>query len=220
MKTLFRFLFTIIGMVALGSCGDTSEEYVTGDYFPLEKNRQWSYERELISSGDDHDAWIHDTVTFFVDTDTTYEGKVYTKIRNEQGDTERIIRKENSKYYSLGLYAIFSETDQSYQYKENLFLDTSKPVGYRWTNYDVYFRAKTEYTIMAKKTEQEIAGIVYKDVIQIEVNYYTREVGAFNPWLTTTHYYAKDVGEIYNYYPYPLSFYYADSRRSLIKTTN
>jgi hypothetical protein len=154
---------------------------------------------------------IHDTLVFRVHGDTVVEGKSYRKIIDQNGIVDKIVRVEGTKYYgrSHELYSGFSD--------EYMFLDSGKPPHSSWT----YLKAgggKTQYVIRARSTKHNISGIQYEGVIEVEVNYYSESSpGLYTYWLTSLHYYAEGLGEIYNHYPYPVSGFYADSNSILIK---
>ena len=75
----------------------------------------------------------------------------------------------------------------------------------------------TEYVISAINPSKISSGVLYKNVIEVQVNYYQQTTsGDYELWGTVYHHYAKGVGEIYNYYPYPASLKYANISAHLI----
>jgi len=199
-----KIIFAVITVIVLWSCEETTFPQGQSDYFPLETNRAWTYQRWLVSTGDEQTTWVLDTLRFRVTGDTLIQGHVYKKILNHAGYVEKVVRSEGSRYYGRRheLYTGFSD--------EYVFLDADKPAGSAWE----YFKSegtKTEYVIKTKNAHHTISGKVYEDVIEVEVNYYFQEQpGVYRYWLTSLHYYAKGAGEIYNHYPYPVSGYYAN----------
>jgi hypothetical protein len=101
-------------------------------------------------------------------------------------------------------------SDFSHEY---VFLDTDKAVGESWhyIKTDAGY-SKAEYIILEKGATANVLGVVYNDVIKVQVNYYQPVAGTDDHelWLSSVHYYAKGVGEIYSFYPYPASFTYSD----------
>ena len=201
-------------VAALWSCYEDTIHQTKEDYFPIENNLEWAYQRWLTSAGDDASSWILDTLRLRVNGDTLVGGKLYKKITNTYGATDKIVRVEASRYYGRN-HEVYSGYSDEY-----MFLDTDKPEGSAWE----YFKnegTKTEYVIRAKGRTHNISGIVYEHVIEVEVNYYSQESpGVYRYRFTSLHYYAKGTGEIFNHYPYPVSGYYANSRAFLIAVDN
>ena len=187
----------------------------------MEENSEWVYQRQLALNEADSSIWLTDTLRFKIDGDTLFENKVYKKMVSKKGFTKKIIRVDGSRYFERkhdrypGTDDLYFEPFNGYL-KENMFLDTDKAVGSSWVSFYDELQQR-EFIIKSKNAKQTILGKVYQDVIEIEVKYYYQELGADKYWLSTKHYYAKDVGEIYNLYPYPVSGYYSNSSFLLIK---
>jgi hypothetical protein len=201
MRTAKRFLSTPIGLVALlSSLWFGCEEHgitvkVPGDHFPLHDGFEKAYKEEMFNS-DESMLWYSDTLTLKVQADTLIEGVTYKKIMNQYGLLNKVARKEGTKYYGRNheLYGGFSN--------EYMFLDTSLPANSSWEHIKDEGRSKTEYVVMAVNSKQAINGVEYENVIQLDVNYYTKAEGE-----TTWHFshmarhsYAAGIGEIYAYY--------------------
>lgn len=75
----------------------------------------------------------------------------------------------------------------------------------------------TEYKVLSVNSIHTFNDIEYHNVMELEVNYYYREGAEFLLHYSTSHYYARGVGEIYAYYPYPASLMYCDLKVSLLK---
>jgi hypothetical protein len=198
-------------MATFQSCENTAiEPDQTGDYFPLQDAHEWRYERWLSNSPDETDKLLFDTLSLRIEGTVEMEGKSYKKIVNADGQIDKIVRSEGSQYFGRNheLYSGFST--------EYIFLDTDKGAGESWSYIKDGGQSKTEYVIIAKDTQRIINGRVYKNVIEVQVNYYLQQSGTFEHWVTASHYYAKGVGEIYQYYPYPVSGVYGNLRALII----
>jgi hypothetical protein len=213
-NTILNVILSISFLALLTSCNDDAmtKREAQGSFFPMENAREWIYQRELRSTDGNATLWLSDTIRLQVNGDTTVEGKKYKKIVTDEGEIQKIVRVEGSQYFGRNheLYLGYST--------EYMFLDTEQPVGSSWTYLKDGGASKTEYVIIAKTATQNFLGRVYKDVIEVEVTYYLYSNEEYSKWLSTKHFYAKGVGEIYNYYPYPVSKYYADLSSFIINT--
>jgi hypothetical protein len=206
----FRPVFAIAILAFLTSCSD--ENVGTQEsFFPLENNSTWAYQHWMIMHDENATRSIIDTLELHVAGDTIVEGISYKMISRKDGTIDKLVRREGRRYFGRHheLYGTFT--------KEYLFLDTSVPIGGSWSHVktDAYI-TRTEYIITGKNTHRDIGGKKYTDVIEVKVNYYYTELEQEVLWLTAIHYYSKDGGEIYNYYPYPVSNLYADSESILL----
>jgi hypothetical protein len=184
-------------------------------YFPLDSSNEWRYQRWISSGAKGTPAWLMDTSTLIVQNEITIDGKVYREIVDENGFVDKIVRIQGSKYFARNheLY----RSDFSHEY---VFLDTDKAVGESWS-YIKDDNSKTEYVIQARNATRTIGGIEYKNIIEVRVNYFNpTPSGEFEHWVTALHYYAKGVGEIYHYYPYPISLRYGDVSGYIIDSKN
>jgi hypothetical protein len=182
------------------------------DYFPLSDNFQLSYLKENFFEHDEK-VWSSDTVTFTVSGDTLVEGLVYKKMDNNAfAMVDKIVRKEGSRYFGRNheLYGGFSH--------EYMFLDVNAPVDSSWVYIKDNGNTKTEYVVKAVNATHTVNGIEYKDVIKLDVNYYKNNADGINfkLWLSSTHYYANGIGEIYAHYPPSLSGMYNNVRLSVL----
>ncbi len=183
------------------------------DYFPLSDNFQLSYLKENIFEGENETVWSSDTVTFTVLGDTLVEGLVYKKMNNNAFRMlDKIVRNEGSRYFGRNheLYGGFSH--------EYMFLDINAPVDSSWVYIKDNGNTKTEYVVKAVNATHTVNGIEYKDVIKLDVNYYNNYTDGINfeLWLSSKHYYANGIGEIYAYYPPNLSGMYNNVRLSVL----
>ena len=203
-------LLVITILAAFGSCKYDSIQLPKGNYFPLENNTEWVYQRKLGYNEADSSIWSMDTLSNKVGGDTLVGGKMYKIILGADDNIEKVIRVDGNQYFGRRheLYGSFAN--------EYMFLDTDKPVGSSWIYFKDDSTRQTEYIIKAKNSKHIISGKVFEYVIELEVNYYYKELDRFKYWLTTKHYYAKDVGEIYTFYPYPVSGFYSNSSLFLI----
>jgi hypothetical protein len=195
-------LLTCISILsAIIGCDTNEVSPSEGDYFPL-GGREWSYQRWL--SGVDNDSTVWDTLRLRVEGTVDIEGKSYVRMGDPAGFGGKFVRVEGSKYYGRNheLYG----NDFSAEY---VFLDTEKSVGESWEYIKDSGARKTEYVIKAVNASHTLLGVTYKNVIEVNVNYYYKDNGVFQLSYTVVHYYAKGVGEIYHYYPYP-SLVYGD----------
>lgn len=181
-----------------------------GDYFPLPQNSQTTYIREFISTGE-ASVLGTDTLTLHIATDTVIEGQSYQKILDGDGVLEKVVRRDGTQYFGRNheLYGGFT--------KEYMFLDESLLAGDKWEYLKNEGVTKTEYVVKEVNATVKLSGVEYTDVIKLEVNYYDNFTDGETLELrySTSHYYAKGVGEIYAYYPYPASQRYCDLRISI-----
>jgi hypothetical protein len=199
-------------ILALSSCEEPTAEVKT-DYFPLEKNHQWTYHRRISSAGT-VDSLNHplDTLTLRIQGDVIMEDRSYVQFVDKNGNVDKLVRTDGSKYYGRHheIYSGFSH--------EYVFLDVSKQPGESWSYVKNDGYSKTEYVILSKNSARTILGITYKEVIEVQVNYYQPTPDGEKLWVTALHYYANGVGEIYHYYPYPVSGVYGDISSFIVQT--
>jgi hypothetical protein len=196
------------------SCEDHNLLPVIEDnYFPLVENTTVVYQEEYLRTADATTTWWTDTTTLVVSGDTLIEGLLYKKIVNQNGLLKKVARQEGTKYYGRNheFYGGFS--------REYLFLDSSIPVNGSWEHVKDEGHTKTEYIVKAVKAKEIIHGIEYADVIKLEVNYYNNYTDGVNWTLlcSASHVYANGVGEIYAYYPSPVSGVFGDLRVSALR---
>ena len=122
-----------------------------------------------------------------------------------------MVRKQGGKYYGRNHEWYLGFT------KEYLFLDEEASLHSTWRHYKNDSTFVTEYKVIAVNSTRTFNGVDYPNVIELEVNYYYLEGEEFVLHYSTLHYYAKGVGEIYTFYPYPVSSTFADLNISLLK---
>jgi hypothetical protein len=195
------------------ACEDDVKVASPGDYFPLEQGLEWKYSQTLLNG--DADPVEIEQLDWRIDGDTTIDGKRYTTIiDNQSGFIAKAIRKEGSKYFGRNheLYGGFTH--------EYVFLDTQVEQGSSWHYFKFDGAVKTEYVVKAVDVTRTVNDITYSDVLELEVNYYEQvNPGEYKHTYTVAHVYAKGVGEIYSYYPYPASRFFGDLRTELISIT-
>lgn len=204
---------------------------ISGDYFPVEVGAQWEYKEQ-------YKCYYPDTASVCtwpepqliqVEKDTIVDGLSYKKM-SDYGGNYKLIRRAGTKYYYRELSFYYgpiesSGTDTQYGYlpmlsEEMLFLDTHKAVGQSWTQ---TFKSswgnnhKVRHVIKAIEPEIVIGGHLYKDVMEVEeVISYTDEEGEIIVTHGNRHVYARGVGEVYTFYPYPPK-YMTDVELTLLK---
>jgi hypothetical protein len=211
----------LLNLIALGflatfsiGCDDAEPQTaVLGEYFPLEQGLEWKYSQTLLNG--DAEPMAMEQTNFRVDGDTTIDGKKYLRIIDLQtGFIEKAIRREGSKYFGRNheLYGGFTH--------EYVFLDTEINEGSSWHYFKFDGAIKTEYIVKSVTATRTVNGVTYENVLELEVNYYDQaNPGEFKLTYSVVHAYAKDIGEIYSYYPYPASGFFGDLRTELISVT-
>jgi hypothetical protein len=175
------------------------------DYFPLESGKQWQYQRWLDNLPAGENSAIFDTLKLSVQGDTIVDDQAYKIINDQFGNIDKIVRRSDGQYFGRHheLYGTFSH--------EYVFLDLTKAPGESWSYVKDEGATKTEYVILSKGGTKTVSGIEYSNVIEVQVNYYNLSSnGGFELWVSAFHYYAEGVGEIYHYYPYPVSLVYGN----------
>lgn len=189
------------------ACEQTVIKPAGSDFFPLSDQHEWHYQQRLAIEGD-----TPDTLSLRVEGEIEIEDQTYKIIAAKEGNTYKVVRKEESKYFGRNheLYSGFSH--------EYMFLDTDKTVGESWSYLKDEGQTKTEYVIAAKNASRTVLDKVYKDVIEVQVNYYIRDTpgGELILWKTAVHFYANGVGEIYSYYPSHINGMYVDFTLSIM----
>jgi hypothetical protein len=210
MKNTIKIILSILALYACD--GAEIQPNSSGDYFPLKDGQQWSYQRWIDFSSDDPVKTSFDTLTLLVSGDTVVEGKTYRVITDGYGNIDKIVRRSGVQYFGRHheFYGTFSH--------EYIFLDLSKAPGQSWSYVKDEGLTKTEYVIVSKNGKQTFLGIEYDNVVEVKVNYYNlSSSGDFELWVSALHYYAEGIGEIYHYYPYPVSFTYGDITGYIMK---
>lgn len=197
----------------------TEEIIIEEDYLPLKDGAKWEYLVEGIATFFDEPRPM-DTLTIWISGDSIYNGETYKIVKTSEIPhyyypyyVGKLLRKEGSEYFGT-YWNRFIEGGRP----ANKFLDDNLPVNSTWLPYPYNIEdRKVEYKIVAKNSTRTIHGIEYKDVIEVERNHFILYKNKWELNSTLTQWYAKGVGEIYAYYPYPLSKVYHDLRFTLLK---
>jgi hypothetical protein len=133
------------------------------------------------------------------------EGKTYALLTGpiESYPFKRGIRKESNNYYYL-------DFKYSNRQREYIFLKDNLPVGGSWEEVSLNGLYKYIFTIKAKTPEKLIKGRAYREVIDVEEKRLYKEGNSFYPHYLIQHSYARNVGEIYAYYPATSFLTYSD----------
>jgi len=211
MRAISLTLITLLSFLWI-QC-DEAEKVAPDDdngYFPMKENSQWRYRRELFTAGDHSSVMSSDTVENFIKGDTIIDDITYKMVVDQYGILVKVIRKEDGKYYGRNheLYGGFSN--------EYLFLDDNAVLNTLWRHYKNDNTTLTEYEVTAANSSRTFNDIEYHNVMELEVRYYYKQNDEYVLNYTTLHYYAKGIGEIYAYYPYP-SMTFGDLDISLLK---
>ncbi|MBD0254244.1 MAG: hypothetical protein ICV83_00885 [Cytophagales bacterium] len=199
-------------LASLTACNDQPAT-PRADYFPTPPKGSWRYVNTYAFHRDSA-SFGSDTSAYAIEKDTIVDGKQYAVLtltlhwgyRYQWG-----IRKANGNYYSLVL-------GTSGPGKERLFLKDNLPAGGSWEESSEDGHSKRVYTITARPAEKRIGEKVYRDVIEVEEEVWTKEAdGQFAPRWVVEHCYARNVGRIYAYYPYPSFLTYSDQELELLE---
>ena len=203
-------IFLLISCCLMVNCDEDQSIEIERDYFPLLENSGWEYLHEFFSTADGSAFPVSDTLINFIKGDTIFDGLNYKKVVDQDGNVLKVIRKQDKKYYGRNheLYLGFTQ--------EYLFLDEGAAPNSSWRHYKNDSTSLTEYKVLSVNSIRTFNGVEYHNVMELEVNYYYREGTEFLLNYSTSHYYAKAVGEIYAYYPYP-ALMYCDVKVSLLK---
>jgi hypothetical protein len=207
-------LLSVFGLstILMLSCDEHDLIAPAEPFFPINDFRM-EY-RQVYTFGGMSDALV-DTVSYHMRGDTVILFKRYKKITDDSGNTDHLIRVEGNRYYRRDVNSWSGIPSAEY-----VFLDASASVGARWWR-DIDGYLKAEYHIVDKGISRTVLGKTYPNVIEVVVNYYHRQhTGQYTYWQSTVHYYAKDVGEIFSFKPYPVSMRYADVSLFLISRSN
>lgn len=206
MKTPTPMRSVAISILLVGLLAQCHEPNIANrDYFPLNENTDWEYLHQYFATDDNKTFLWADTVKLSIQGDTVLDGITYKKVVDEQGAIDKALRKEGNKYYgrSHEVYQGFTN--------EYLFLDEDATLNTTWTN-DKGNGNRTVYTVVAVNGTRTYNSTTYKEVMELKVEYYLGDDLNY----TTRHFYARGVGEIYAFYPYPSSFTYSDLDISLL----
>ena len=210
MKRAILTLISAALLAAVSACDN--EPTPKADYFPTRPNATWHYANTALGNGGS-EVWGGDTITFRIGRDTLVDGKKYVLLADARGRYKWGIRKENGNCYMLP----FEEFNR---YTERVFLKDNLPVGSSWEEVSPDGYYKYAYTITARLPEKTIRGKVYRDVMEVEEERFFKGYGGeYNSPGKIQHIYARNVGEIYAYYP-PYAFgTYATQKLELLEYT-
>ena len=191
MKHLVTNVLLVTGIYFMTlSCVDHDIQHaipVKGDYFPMTEGSRWEYVTKYHCPGEDGITVCYDTAEYFAKENAFYWDGYYQPLASVYG-TLMWIKKANNEYFSLGAYM-----------PEYKFLDTGLPLKGSW-EYDDWW--KRQFTIIAVNAEKTVHGINYSNVIGVlQTESWTTHNGELEETLRVYHYYAKDIGKIYSYYP-------------------
>jgi hypothetical protein len=207
---------TLLLLLAISFSGCDPDIAPKNDYFPLDNDRQWSYQRSdwfRTNASEEPVERVSDTLTLKINGDVTIGGKTYKQIVDSKNLYNKAIRVEGSKYYARNHE--FYSNDFSHEY---VFLDTDKAVGESWSYIKDDGYSKTEYIVLAKDVTKSILKVEYNDVIELKVNYYHKNSqGEYEFWLSSLHSYSAGIGEVYSFNPYPISGRYNDVSSNIIR---
>lgn len=189
-------------------------------YYPLTDGQTWSYNfidyatsdtnrtdiDAMISGKHNREVWSTTEVTFELRKDSVVNGQRYKVIVNKQNPFDvNLVREEDGNFFMLN----------NSTFKEENFLKTTVNVDDVWLDYENAEQTiATLYMVVAKEKSMQIKGKTYNDVIGIgKVTASVEQIVAIlqsdDPFIPVT-YYAKGIGMIYSYLPYPLGGRYAD----------
>ena len=176
---------------------------VKGDYFPMAEGNRWEYVTKYHCPGADGAAVCYDTVRYSAEGDALYWGDDSYKSLSTPYGPFMWIKRSNNEYYAWGAYV-----------PEYKFLDAGLPLHSSWA-YDDW--GKREFSLIAVNDTKKVYGIVYKNVIGVlQTESWMNDNGEFVETSRAYHYYAKNIGEIYAYYPDPPTRYNGEMEVFLI----
>ncbi len=209
MKRAILLVLTAALLAGVSAC-TTDPAEPKADYFPTRANAAWHYANTAIGAAGT-EAWGVDTTTFRIEKDTVVDGKKYALLAEAGGYHRQGIRKENGNYYCLS----FNAYDQQSEY---VFLKDNQPVGSRWEKMSRHGYYKHVFTITARIPEKMVRGKVYRDVIEVQEERFFKEIdGQFSARRPVRHCYAREVGEVYAYYPVYAFGTYSDQELELLE---
>ncbi len=188
-------------------------------YYPLDLGKEWVYNvteyatsdtmrthnEAMLSGKHNREKWGKQKVKILIEKDSTVNNKTYRVVANANGSKVELVREENGNYFRFN----------SKTFKEDNFLKANLEVGNIWLDYsNPEQTTATVYKVVSIKQQQFIKGKTYNDVIAISE--YTGSMEQIYSLFTNkaafpiTKYYAKGIGLIYNYMPYPMGGTYSD----------
>lgn len=189
-------------------------------YYPLKDGQTWTYNfidyatsdtnrtniDAMVSGNHNREVWATTETVFELKKDSVVNGQSYKVIVNKQNPFDvNLVREEDGNFFMLN----------NKTFKEENFLKTNVNVDDVWLDYEnAEQTVATLYMVVAKEKSMQIKGKTYNDVIGIgkitaSVEQIVAVLQSDNPFIPVT-YYAKDIGMVYSYLPYPLGERYAD----------
>ncbi|MFK7949512.1 MAG: hypothetical protein AB8G11_18110 [Saprospiraceae bacterium] len=189
-------------------------------YYPLKDGQTWKYNfidyatsdtnrtnvDAMVSGKHNREVWSTTEVIFELRKDSVVNGKNYKVIVNKQNPFDvNLVREEGGNFFMLN----------NSTFKEENFLKTDVNVDDVWLDYEnAEQTVATLYMVVAKEQTIQIKGKTYNNVIGIgkvtaSVERIVTILQSDNPFIPVT-YYAKGLGMIYSYLPYPLGGRYSD----------
>jgi hypothetical protein len=204
-------LFTAIALVSCHDPGiSPNPAAIDGDFFPLKDGKQWQYQYAYFTTDKDSTEVSSESKLITIGGDITIDDKVYKQFVDGDGNLLKLVRQEGTRFYGRKheLYGITHEY---------LFLDTSIPVGGSWSYIKDGGLSKTEYIVKAVHETHKINNNTFRNVLEIEVNYYELDENQNMTFkFTASHFYTDGMGETYAFYPAPANNNETDLNISLV----
>jgi hypothetical protein len=161
------------------SCSDDETIPVKGNYFPMMKGSQWTYEQKRACDWPDATKMCIETFQAKVLNESLEWDDKYKGIQHPAGSFQ-FVKVNDSEYFGMGFYL-----------PEYKFLDDELPVGDKWGDEDEFSYHRFE--IMEVNAFKKIKGKTYSNVIVVkqETSY------GGDHLIVNVHYYAKNIGMIY-----------------------
>jgi hypothetical protein len=174
---------------------------ISGDYFPLTLNSNWTYSLVGGTSSDSvHTAVIAYSPTFGANSYKTIAA--YDVPSTGSAFDSAYYRKPGGDYYEYAIFSNIIPFDQTIE-GEFVFLKDNVPVGTTWTSPDISgtisnfpVTAYIKMTILEKAVPVTIATFNFPDVIKVKYEYFI--TGDPNVLETDERWFAKNVGEIHD----------------------
>jgi hypothetical protein len=170
---------------------------IDGEFFPLEEGKQWQYQYAYFTTDVDSTEVSSESKMVTISGEITIDDKVYKRFVDGDGNLVKVVRQEGTRFYGRKheLYGITHEY---------LFLDMSVPIGGSWSYIKDGGQSKTEYVVKEVHELHNINGSTFRDVLEIEVNYYELDENQTMSFkFTAKHFYTDGMGETYAFYPSP-----------------
>lgn len=186
-------------------------------WFPLKTGDKWIFKQASIQSKISGDTEPKTTlqeskVEFEIIWIKEIGSKEYFVYQSQDGYRKKIIRFEDGNYFINDLRT----ADQPD--REFIFLRNNLSLGESWIHEPSGGNSKIVFTVVKLEKSITINGQNYQDTIEINRDYYNKTGDSYLPKSAISkHIYAKGIGEVYSYIPYPLGGIYADDELQLEK---